>query len=150
MGAEAAAHSTRAYLNLLPTDHVLLKLDFRNAFNSVRRDKMLEAVKETIPELYAFVFSCYSSPSTLLFHKTTLQSAEGVQQGDPLGPLLFCLTINPLIANLKSEFRVFYLDDGTVGGAEGEALQDLQYIECSLGSTPQPCQDRAYLGGLGR
>ena len=113
LGAEAAAHSARVYLHHLIPDHVLLKLDFRNAFNSIRRDKMLEAARENIPELFHYVFSCYSSPSSLFFHGTTLQSAEGVQQGDPLGPLLFCLTIHPLITSLKSEFRVFYLDDGT-------------------------------------
>ena len=46
LGAEAAVHSSRLYLSNLPPDHVLLKLDFKNAFNSVRRDKMLEAAKE--------------------------------------------------------------------------------------------------------
>ena len=127
LGAEAAA---RVYLHHLIPDHVLLKLDFRNALNSIRRDKMLEATRENIPELFHYVFSCYSSPSSLFFHGTTLQSAEGVQQGDPLGSLLFCLTIHPLITSLKSEFRVFYLDDGTIGGPKEEVLQDLQYIEC--------------------
>ena len=76
----------------------------------------------------SFVFSCYSSSSTLL-HKITLQSVEGVQQGDPLGPLLFCLTIHPLITHLKSEFKVCYLDDDTISGAEAEVLQDFQFIE---------------------
>ena len=46
----------------------------------------------------------------------TLLSAEGVQQGDPLGPFLFCLAIQPLVLKLRSEFKVFYLDDGTIGG----------------------------------
>ena len=77
---------------------------------------MLETARENIPELFHYVFSCYSSPSSLFFLGTTLQSAEGVQQGDPLGPLLFCLTIHPLITPLKSEFKVFYLDDGTIRG----------------------------------
>ena len=130
LGAEAAVHSARFYLHHLLPDHVLLKLDFRNAFNSIRRDKILEVARESIPELFHYVFSCYSTPSTLFLHGTTLQSAGGVQQGDPLGPLLFCLTIHPLIAPLKSEFRVFYLDDGRIGGAEEEVLRDAQYIEC--------------------
>ena len=42
-GAEAAAHAARLYLNNAQADH-LLKLDFKNAFNCLRRDKMLEAV----------------------------------------------------------------------------------------------------------
>ena len=43
-GVEAAVHATRKYLQNLPSGHAMLKLDFRNAFNSVRRDKVLEAV----------------------------------------------------------------------------------------------------------
>ena len=48
-GCEAAAHAARQYLESMPSNHVLLKVDFRNAFNSVRRDKILEAVKSSIP-----------------------------------------------------------------------------------------------------
>ena len=114
LGAEAAAHSARLYLKDLPPDHVLVKLNFKNAFNTDRRDKVLEAASEFIPELFPYLFSCYSSPSTLFFGETVLSSAEGVQQGDPLGPLLFCLVIHPLVLRLKSEFRVFFLDDGTL------------------------------------
>ena len=58
-----------------------------------------------------------------------LESAEGVQQGDPLGPLLFCLTIQPLILKLRSEFSVFYLDDGTIGGQVEDIIHDLQLVE---------------------
>ena len=41
-----AVHAARQYLDVLPSNHAVLKLDFRNAFNSVYRDKMLEAVSE--------------------------------------------------------------------------------------------------------
>ena len=59
-----------------------------------------------------------------------LESAEGVQQGDPLGPLLFCLTIQSLILKLQSEFNVFYLNDGTIGGSVED---DLQLVEDEAG-----------------
>ena len=129
LGAEAAAHSARLYLADLPPDHVFLKLDFRNAFNSVRRDKTLEAVRQFAPEIFPFVYSCYATISNLSFRGTIVHSAEGVQQGDPLGPLLFCLAIHPLTQQLKSEFCVFYLDDGTVGGSEHDVLHDFQLID---------------------
>ena len=129
LGAEAAVHSARIYLSNLQPDQVLFKLDFKNAFNSIRRDKVLEAARQFIPELFPYVHSCYSSPSFLRFHDCTLLSAEGVQQGDPLGPLLFCLTILPLTQQLKSEFCVFYLDDGTLGGNESDVLHDFQVID---------------------
>ena len=56
-------------------------------------------------------------------------SAEGVQQGDPLGPLLFCLVIHPLVLQLRPELCLFYLDDGTSGGPEEGVLRDLEFIE---------------------
>ena len=92
-GVEAAVHSARLYLRNLEPQQVLLKLDFKNAFNSVCRDKMLSAVHVLVPVL-PFVHSAYSSPSSLFWDDKSLQSCEGVQQGDPLGPLLFCLTLH--------------------------------------------------------
>ena len=117
LGSEAAVHCSRANLRELPSDHAMIKLDFRNAFNCIRRDIVLQTVAELIPELYAFVHSCYSEPSHLFYHDTLLLSQEGVQQGDPLGPLLFCLAIHPLILRLQSELSIFYLDDGLIGGS---------------------------------
>ena len=52
-----------------------------------------------------------------------------IQQGDPLGPLLFCITIQPLIQRLCSDFSVFYLDEDTIGGSRDDILADLQLME---------------------
>ena len=41
LGVEDAIHSARTYLRELLADHVMVQLDFKNAFNSVRRDKVL-------------------------------------------------------------------------------------------------------------
>ena len=111
----------------------MLKIDFKNAFNYVRRDKMLEMVRQHVPKIFPFVYTCYSAPSYLRFHETTLQLAEGVQQGDPLGPLLFCLAIQPILLQLKSEFHMFYLDNGTLGGHECSISEDLKLIEREAG-----------------
>ena len=114
-GADAAVHASRIFLNSLPSDKALLKVDFSNAFNTIRRDKILEATEAHIPALLPFVHSVYSSPSTLLWEGELLLSSEGIQQGDPLGPMLFCIAIHSLVSNLESEFKVFFLDDGTLG-----------------------------------
>jgi len=128
-GSEAAVHAARLYLQSFDTSKALLKLDFRNAFNSIRRDRMLMKVLELAPRLFRFVHSAYSSPSTLFWEDKTIQSAEGVQQGDPLGPMLFCLTIQQLKPQLTSEFQVFYLDDGTLGGSIEDLRHDLRVVE---------------------
>ena len=66
-GCEAAVHSVKLYLDTLNPNQALLKLDFRNAFNSIRRDKMLEAVQDLAPDLFPFVHSAYSSSSSLFW-----------------------------------------------------------------------------------
>ena len=58
-----------------------------------------------------------------------IDSSEGIQQGDPIGPLLFCLTIHDLVLNLNSQFKVFYLDDGTIDGKFEDISADLKRIE---------------------
>jgi hypothetical protein len=55
-------------------------------------------------------------------------SETGVQQGDPLGPLLFCLTLHPVIKSLKSEFNVWYLDDGVLADDPSIVFNDFQEI----------------------
>ena len=122
-------HAARRYLHHLQMGHAIVKLDFRNAFNSIWRDKMLEAVRELVPDIYPVVYSAYSSPSILYWGARHIQSAGGVQQGDPLGPPLFCLSLHCHCTQLKSEFCVMYLDDVTVGGAMEDILHDLTIIK---------------------
>ena len=112
-GAEVAVHVARRYLDELQSDHAIFKLDFKNTFNAVHRDKMLKAVEILAPTIYPFVHSVYSSPSSLVWGDKTISSSEGVQQGDPLGPLLFCLSIHHHCTFLSAEFCVMYLDDIT-------------------------------------
>jgi hypothetical protein len=90
-GAEAAAHATRLFVQNMSTEHVLIKVDFSNAFNTIRRDTILEAVAIHFPELLPFAISTYGDTSDLVFGDFTLSSSEGAQQGDPLGPLFFAL-----------------------------------------------------------
>ena len=47
----------------------------------------------------------------------------------PLGPLLFSLATFDLISTIKSEFAVFYLDDGTLGGSIECIKSDLATLE---------------------
>ena len=59
----------------------------------------------------------------------TIESAEGVQQGDSLGPLIFCLCIHCICARLKSELSLFYLDDGISDVTSGDLRHDLKVVE---------------------
>ena len=131
-GCEAAVHATRRFLLDMATDDVLVKLDFSNAFNTVRRDVILNNVAEKLPELYRLCWSAYSVTSLLKFSDKCILSREGVQQGDPLGPLLFCLALQPILTQLTSKLKIGYLDDVTLGGHVNTVDRDVAAIK-SLG-----------------
>ena len=90
---------------------------------------MLEAVQFLCLAIYTFVYSAYAAPSVLKWGDRSISSAEGVQQGDPLGPLLFCLTLHQHCLCLRSEFNMLYLDDVTLGGDCHDLLHDLKVIK---------------------
>ena len=66
--------------------------------------------------------------TNLTFGASTVWSTEGVQQGDHLGPLLFCLTIQPLLRSLSSNLVAGYIDDVTVGGSTARVVDDVTKI----------------------
>ena len=74
------------------------------------------------------MWQCYSVQSTLFWGESTLQSATGEQQGDPLGPALFSLAIQIEVSSLCSSLNIWYLDDGTIGGEPHEVAKDLKTI----------------------
>ena len=61
-----------------------------------------------------------------------LHSEQWVQQGDPLGPLLFSLVLNILMSEITSS-GVWYLDDGVLTGPRSAVLRALSIIQGSLG-----------------
>ena len=117
-GCEAAVHATRRFVESMPAGHCVVKLDFANAFNSLHRDAMFKAMLKRVPSIYKFCHLAYSMPSSLLYEGQIIMSKEGSQQGDPLGPAQFCITLHPLLMSLTSELKVGFMDDLTLGGPE--------------------------------
>ena len=127
-GTEAAAHAARRFLRDMPPGQALLKLDFVNAFNAISRDEILRTFREELPELYPFISTCYSSSSHLCFDEFLISSEEGAQQGDPLGPLLFCAAAQKLARLMKSKLNLWYMDDGSLGGEVDVLIEDLEMV----------------------
>ena len=129
-GCEAAVHAARRFLSTLDEGSVLAKLDFSNAFNCIHRDAVLLAVHDKLPEIFNFCHLAYAQSSLLVFGDFQILSEEGIQQGDPLGPLLFCLTIQPLLSSLQSSLTIGFMDDVTLGGRVDVVANDIQHINC--------------------
>ena len=92
LGSEAAARAARCYLENMSPGQAVIKLDFKNAFNCLRRDKVMAAVRDVAPELFQFVYSAYQTPSSLFCGDHVLQSEEGVHNREILwGPFCFAL-----------------------------------------------------------
>ena len=110
-------------------DWGILQVDLTNAFNCIDRGEVLRQVAARAPHLSAWARLCYAQPSHLFLGSGhPLRSEQGVQQGDPLGPLFFSLCWQQVVDLLPStlEMNIWYLDDGhLVGSAEalGQALR---------------------------
>ena len=90
-GLEGAIHAVRHALSQLGGDEslALLKIDMKNAFNECSRTAFLSRVYKDFPEISRWVYWCYNQPVELRFGHRRILASTGVQQGDPLGPLLF-------------------------------------------------------------
>ena len=125
-GAEAIVHATRRIVSELPIRHVMVKLEFANAFNSARRDAILDKVADKLPELYKFVYASHACDSKLTFGTSTILSCGGSQQGDPLIGLEFCETVQPLLESAMADAEFAYLDDFSLGGEVNIVAADVE------------------------
>ena len=55
-------------------------------------------------------------------------SDERPQQGDPLGPLLFCLNVMAFVKQVKSQCNIWYMDDGAIGDNVDALLSDFRML----------------------
>ena len=149
-GVEVVAHSLRDVLQKhRKSKFGLLKIDFRNAFNEIKRSHFVKAVDDMFPAMSNWTQWCYGEPTMLLCdHEFIIESCGGVQQGDPLGPLDFCCGIMALvneIAALNPVYNKWYMDDGGIVG-DVELLKKVWEVlksrgpELGLHLNPSKCE----------
>ncbi|XP_055332311.1 uncharacterized protein LOC129584218 [Paramacrobiotus metropolitanus] len=124
-GVEGIIHGTRDFLLQYSGDvKALLKIDFTNAFNCVSRKEVLRIIADIIPEYYAFIKMCYGAHSSVFLGDAVISSQSGVQQGDPLGPVLFCLVLQFIVNKLNTYLNAWYTDAGTLGGSPSDVIRN--------------------------
>ncbi|KAL0222104.1 hypothetical protein RCL1_001958 [Eukaryota sp. TZLM3-RCL] len=131
-GASSAVSAVQTLL-YHHSSNAALMLDFSNAFNSVTRSSILNALNASpLSAVVPYFFTLYRNSSNLLFNKYTVLSSSGVKQGDPLGPLLFCLAVNQIIVKFQEKFSDFkivgYMDDLTLVGEPTEMEEAMAYF----------------------
>lgn len=101
-GSEIAARLAQTILDANPS-FVIIKTDFKNAFNLTPRGKIYEGLRRYCPKLLKWFRWAYGDPSDLLDNKGNWvgSSQTGCRQGDPLASLLFCVAIQPALLGIK-------------------------------------------------
>ena len=102
--AEQMCHSVRAAVEAGGDNVMVAQFDFANAFNDSSRATLLTALRAHFPGLVPYFELCYRSPADLLalLLDVVLESAWGVQQGDPLGTLFYAVLQQPLLVRLHA------------------------------------------------
>jgi Reverse transcriptase (RNA-dependent DNA polymerase) len=128
-GCESVVHTVEQALSNTTRPRFVMKIDLKNAFNSVDRGKMLQALFSypSLRPLYRFAMFCYGSPSDLVirdsshqfFYSSSLMSREGCRQGGPESPLLFAVALQHFVLrklhdDFPSVLQAFMLDDGHI------------------------------------
>jgi len=88
----------------------------------------------SISETYCFCCLAYQNTSTLQYGRRTITSEEGIQQGNSLGPLLFCYTVQPLLLSLASDITLGYSNYFTVGVPLASVAANVATIRSASGS----------------
>ena len=75
-GAEGIVHAISRLIEVHGKDDKLamLKIDFKNAFNSVSREAMFSLCKEHFPKLYSWIVYCYRDQPLLWYDRNVIKS----------------------------------------------------------------------------
>jgi hypothetical protein len=146
-GCEYVSHSVSMWVEEILKDpgsnKIIIRLDKKNAFNSIPRAIIRRGILKHCPELLWYFDWCYGSCTRLVMVNGIVlgQSACGVRQGDPLGPLFYCLGLDQVLFEAQQRFPtvdfLYYLDDGFLHGIDENVVQAYDFLKFQLASINQ-------------
>jgi len=113
---------------------VIGKIDEKNAFNLIPREDIFSGVLHYCPEIFHLVTFCYATETRLIAadkdNICLLSCVEGVQQGDPLGPLLFAVGFQEVLLKMQEKVPNLtiqaYYDDVSFGGSINDVKEGIE------------------------
>jgi hypothetical protein len=99
-------------------DFCALNLDNENAFNSIDRSVILQQLIRFIPTMVPWFLAMYGRDCKLWVidseteEKQTIFAEEGLQQGDPLSPVYFCLAIHHTVLLPLQQHMISMVENG--------------------------------------
>eukprot|EP00731_Ephydatia_muelleri_P000760 Em0001g760a len=103
---------------------------------SLIKQVILDECALHFPELLPWATWCYAAHPLLWHPMGRIFSETGVQQGDPLGPLLFALVLQKILNAIDADddcihilYQAWYLDDGTLAGKKSAILRALSLLD---------------------
>jgi hypothetical protein len=118
-GAQSIIHLTRTAITT-QHDYVAVKTDLSNAYGSLHRRAIFDAVSSKCPagtaELTKWFLNLHlARPSLYLVEGKPVQSySRGVAQGGPMSMALFCLTVQPALVAAQQLMFTKHNSDGIV------------------------------------
>ena len=111
---QAAAITARAWAGHLAQGEALLKVDLKNAYNSISRPACLAGARKYCPQILRWAGWCLAGTSFVFLGDETICCETGVQQGDPLSPALFSLGLHGVVEACSDPkiLQIWFLDDG--------------------------------------
>nr|GEZ49133.1 hypothetical protein [Tanacetum cinerariifolium] len=111
-GGEGILHVTNRLIKNRGDDVRLLMLlvDFKNSFNLVDQEVMLQEVYLRCPDISRWAKFCYFSSARLYHKEHTSWSYQGVQQGDP--PWTFVIFLSVTSIKIYGEGLELIVEDG--------------------------------------
>ena len=142
-GCERAIQRVQCLLESGPADNIALLVDFKNAFNTMRRDVFLSELFKhpTLQPLWSIAHYAYSAPTPLFVfdqgqHVATISSQMGSRQGCKLGSLLFCIGMKQVYADVLAQCPdiegVAICDDFTLVGPAASVYRAYDWLKANV------------------